>query len=127
MPLNLHGLRTVIYPAPDLGAATRWWSEILGVDPYFAQPFYVGFNVGGYELGLLPDADPSRGALTYWGVDDVAAALATAVSRGATVHAPTTDVGDGIVTASFVTPTGSIVGVINNPHFIASDGRGGAG
>src|SRR5262245_32458708 len=68
MALSLGGLRTVIYPCPDLDAATGWWTDVLGVEPYFDQPFYVGFDVAGYELGLLPDADPADGALVYWAV-----------------------------------------------------------
>ena len=60
------GLRTVIYPAPDLAASKAWYTALLGVEPYFDEPFYVGFDVGGYELGLHPE---TRGAETYWGVD----------------------------------------------------------
>jgi catechol 2,3-dioxygenase-like lactoylglutathione lyase family enzyme len=119
MTISLHGLRTVIYPAPDLTAATLWWSELLGVRPYFEEPFYVGFEQAGYELGLLPTADPSEGALTYWGVDDVAAAMTQAVELGAVEHGPATDVGDGIVTGSVRTPDGAILGLIYNPHFKA--------
>jgi catechol 2,3-dioxygenase-like lactoylglutathione lyase family enzyme len=119
MTISLHGLRTVIYPSPDLAAATRWWAELLGVPPYFEQPFYVGFEVGGYELGLLPDADPAGGALTYWGVDDVAVAMAEATRLGAVEHSATTEVGDGIVTGSVTTPDGAILGLIRNPHFQA--------
>jgi catechol 2,3-dioxygenase-like lactoylglutathione lyase family enzyme len=52
------GLRTAIYPAPDFPAAKRWYTEMLGVAPYFDEPFYVGFSVGGFELGLLPDGAP---------------------------------------------------------------------
>jgi catechol 2,3-dioxygenase-like lactoylglutathione lyase family enzyme len=111
------GLRTVIYPAPDLAAATAWWSEILGMAPYFSEPFYVGFNPGGYELGLIPDGDVAAGALTYWGVDDVAGAVASALVAGATEHSPISDVGEGIITAAVTTPQGSIVGFIFNPQF----------
>ncbi len=121
MTLDLLGLRTVIYPAPDLAAARDWWAGRLGFEPYFDQPFYVGFDVGGYELGLLPDATPADGALTYWGVDDVPAAVAACVDAGAEVHVAASDVGDGIVTASVRIPGGSIVGLIFNPHF--SGGR----
>ena len=117
MSTRFLGLRTVIYPAPDLAASKAWWSEFLGMDPYFDEPFYVGFNPGGYELGLLPDAQPASGALTYWGVEDVASAVADALKAGATEHGPATDVGDGIVTATVQTPDGSIVGFIYNPHF----------
>jgi catechol 2,3-dioxygenase-like lactoylglutathione lyase family enzyme len=111
------GLRTVIYPAPDLAAASAWWSEILGMAPYFSEPFYVGFNPGGYELGLLPDSDVAEGALTYWGVDDVASAVDSALVAGATEHSPVSNVGEGIITATVKTPQGSIVGFIFNPHF----------
>ncbi|MGH9019826.1 MAG: VOC family protein [Acidimicrobiales bacterium] len=116
---TLLGLRTVIYPAPDLDSARAWWTSFLGVGPYFDEAFYIGFNVAGYELGLLPDADPTDGAHAYWGVDDVDAALADATSRGARVHGPATDVGDGIVTATVTLPDGSLVGFIKNPHFRA--------
>lgn len=120
MPIALEGLRTVIYPSPDIDSAKGWWSELLGIEPYFDQPFYVGFDVAGYELGLLPDGDPADGALTYWGVADVASAVAAAVARGSTVHVAPSDVGEGIITASVRTPTGSILGLIYNPHFKAS-------
>ena len=115
--MSLQGLRTVIYPSPDLDAAKAWWTGLLGFGPYFDQPFYVGFEVAGYELGLLPDGDPAQGALTYWGVDDVQAALDAAVAAGATVHTAAQDVGEGIVTGSVTNPMGSIVGFIRNPHF----------
>jgi len=111
----------VIYPAPDLAAAKAWWTGYLGTPPYFDEPFYVGFNPGGYELGLLPDADPSQGALTYWGVEDVASAVEGALQAGAIVHSPAGDVGDGIITATVTIPSGSIVGFIFNPHFAPSD------
>lgn len=119
MAISLQGLRTVIYPAPDLAAAKAWWTGLLGQDPYFDEPFYVGYEVAGYELGLLPTADPAEGVLTYWGVADVAAAMDTAVADGATVHVAATEVGDGIVTGTVRTPSGAILGLIHNPHFKA--------
>jgi len=81
------------------------------------EPFYVGFDVAGYELGLLPDADPADGALTYWGVEDVSAAVGAALGAGCSVHVPATEVGEGIVTATVRRPDGTIVGFIHNPHF----------
>ncbi len=119
MTVGLQGLRTVIYPVADLDASKSWWAGLLGAPPYFDEPFYVGFDVGGYELGLLPDGDPGDGALVYWGVADVQAAVDEATTRGAVVHAPVADVGDGIVTATVRTPQAEIVGFIYNPHFAA--------
>ena len=117
MSIRIEGLRTVIYPAPDIEAAKQWWTDLLGVPPYFDQPYYVGFNVGGYELALMPDADPTDGALVYWGVTDVRQSVAIAVAAGATEHTPIAEVGDGIVTATVRTPTGSVFGLIRNPNF----------
>ncbi len=117
---ELLGLRTVIYPSPDLRAAKEWFADLLGFPPYFDEPFYVGFSVGGYELGLLPDGDTSDGALTYWGVDDVQAAMDIAIAKGATEHGAATEVGDGIVTGTVRSPSGAIVGLIYNPHFTGS-------
>jgi catechol 2,3-dioxygenase-like lactoylglutathione lyase family enzyme len=120
MAIPLEGLRTVIYPSPDLDAAKAWWTQVLGMPPYFDEPFYVGYEVGGYELGLLPTGDPADGALTYWGVANVVAAVEEAMAAGATEHVPASEVGDGIVTATVRTPSGAILGLIYNPHFRAS-------
>jgi catechol 2,3-dioxygenase-like lactoylglutathione lyase family enzyme len=117
--ISVQGLRTAIYPAPDLAAARQWWTQVLGIEPYFDQPFYVGYDVGGYELALLPDAEPADGVLTYWGVDDVPASVAALLEAGATEHRPVAEVGDGIVTATVRTPQGSVLGLIHNPHFAA--------
>jgi predicted enzyme related to lactoylglutathione lyase len=114
------GLRTVIYRAHDLDAAKAWYASVLGRQPYFAEPFYVGFNVGGFELGLDPDArDVAQGAgpVTYWGVENVDAALARLLELGASAHRAVQDVGGGIRVASVLDPFGNVVGVIENPHF----------
>jgi predicted enzyme related to lactoylglutathione lyase len=119
MTITALGLRTVIYPAPDLEASKAWFSALFGATPTFDSAFYVGFDVGGYELGLRPDLAPADGALTYWGVDDVAAAVSAALDAGASVHEKAQDVGDGIVVASVRTPQGVVIGFIHNPHFVA--------
>lgn len=110
----LQGLRTTIYRVDNLARATAWYRQLLGCAPYFDQPFYVGFNVGGYELGLIPDGD---GAGTYWGTANIDAEFARAIALGAKVHAPISDVGEGIRVASVKDPFGNIVGLIENPHF----------
>jgi predicted enzyme related to lactoylglutathione lyase len=115
------GLRTVIYSAPDLEKAKAWYSSVLGVAPYFDQPFYVGFNVGGYELGLDPDSSnqPHRGGgeIVYWGVADAGGALKRLLSLGATARTDVQEVGEGIKVATVFDPFGNIFGVIENPHF----------
>lgn len=114
------GLRTVIYHVPDLERAKAWYGTAFGVAPYFDEPFYVGFNVAGYELGLVP-AGPSvavgTNAVTYWGVPDIAAAHAHMVERGASPVEPVTDVGGDIKVATVADPFGNLIGIIENPHF----------
>lgn len=115
------GLRTAIYHAPDINKAKAWYATVLGIQPYFDQPFYVGFNVGGFELGLDPDASstPSSaaGVIVYWGVEDAQAALDRLVKLGSTKRTDVQDVGGGIKVATVLDPFGNILGVIQNPHF----------
>jgi len=114
------GLRTVIYHVNDLAKAKAWYADALGVKPYFDEPFYVGFNVGGYELGLDPDAkDTKQGAnvVAYWGVRDVKTTYAELLKKGARKHGEPREVGDGIITATVEDPFGNVFGIIENPHF----------
>jgi predicted enzyme related to lactoylglutathione lyase len=123
MPTTL-GLRTVIYHVPDLAGAREWYSAAFGAAPYFDEPFYVGFNIGGFELGLDPDcsrvAPGQGGAESYWGVTDADGAVAHFVSQGARVEEPVREVGGGIRVALVSDPFGNVIGLIENPH-VTSD------
>lgn len=112
------GLRTAIYPAPDLEAGKRFYSAALGVEPYFDEPYYVGYSVGGFELGLIPDGEPgAAGTHIHWGVADIAAELARLLALGAPLQQAVTDVGGGIRVASVRDPFGNVLALIENPHF----------
>jgi len=77
------GLRTVVYH--------------LEIQPYFDQPFYVGFNIGGHEIDLEPESKRVTGGnhhRDYWGVKDI---------------------GGDVQVASGMEPFGKIIGVIRNP------------
>jgi predicted enzyme related to lactoylglutathione lyase len=114
----IQGLRTVVYPVTDLKAGAAWYAEVLGVAPYFDEPYYVGFNVGGFELGLIPDGEPgSAGAQAYWGTPDAAAELERLLGLGASLASPLQDVGDGIRLLTIRDPFGNLFGVIENPQF----------
>ena len=115
------GLRTVIYQVSDLEQAKAWYSKALGIEPYFDEPFYVGFSVGGYELGLDPDAANasagSSGVVAYWGVEDAEASLQRLLELGAKKHGDVQQVGGDIRVATVLDPFGNIFGIIENPHF----------
>ena len=112
------GLRTAIYPAPDLSAAKQWYTQVLEIPPYFDQPFYVGFSVGGFELGLLPTATPATaGPQPLWGVSDIESVFSRLLALGATALEPVAEVGEGIKVAAVCDPFGNRLGIIENPHF----------
>jgi lactoylglutathione lyase len=121
MPLQLLGLRTAGYKVSNLDEAKEWYSRMLGIQPYFDEPFYVGFNVAGYELGLQPlDGNEQASdfqSVTYWGVEDVQTAYRELLHNGATALEEPTDVGGDIIVASVRDPWGNAFGIIYNPHF----------
>ena len=117
-PAMFRGLRTVIYGVTDLDRAKEWYAQAFGISPYFDEPFYAGFNVGGFELGLDPNGSPGAGGTTaYWGVPNADDAVLFLQSIGATVSSATQEVGEGIRVATVLDPFGNLVGIIENPHF----------
>jgi predicted enzyme related to lactoylglutathione lyase len=116
----LLGLRTAIYHVGDIRQGRDWYAKALGVQPYFDQPFYVGFSVGGFELGLSPDARTAGkegGVDVYWGVADIRAGLEHFLAAGAKKVKDVEDVGDGIKVVVVLDPFGNRLGLIENPHF----------
>jgi predicted enzyme related to lactoylglutathione lyase len=117
----LLGPRTVIYKVADLARAKAWYSETFEIAPYFDEPFYVGFNDGGFELGLDPDFATQHpgpgGSVAYWGVRDLRSVLGDLESRGVVVRNPLEEVGEGILVAAVSDPFGNTIGLIENPHF----------
>jgi predicted enzyme related to lactoylglutathione lyase len=128
----LRGLTTVNFLADDLEAAKQWYTELLGIEPYFVRPLdgppaYVEFRIGDYqhELGILDrryapaaaTAGPG-GAVVYWHVDDVEAALARLKVLGAQDYQPLTQWGAGFITASVIDPFGNVLGLMYNQHYL---------
>lgn len=121
------GMATVSYWAEDLEAAKKWYTELLGIAPYFERPGYAEFRLGDFqhELGLIDrryapagtTAGPS-GAVLYWHVDNVAAALQRLLAMGATQYEELKERGHGFVTASVLDPFGNILGIMHNPHYL---------
>lgn len=115
------GLGTVIYHVTDLDQAKAWYSTAFQEKPYFDQPFYVGFNISGYELGLDPNQTVTQagrgGSVAYWRVSEIGPAVRHFVGMGATLVAPVRDVGEGIKVATVADPFGNLIGLIENPHF----------
>src|SRR5687767_684660 len=116
----IKGLATVIYHVRDLDRAKAWYAAVFQQAPYFDQPFYVGFNIGGYELGLDPSPEGTPpgpgGTVAYWRVDSIDEAIPQFVAVGATLQQAAHDVGDGIKVGSVADPFGNVIGLIENAH-----------
>lgn len=115
------GLRTTIYKVRDIEKAKQWYSGVLGIKPYFDEPFYVGFNVGGYELGLQPEQETedekADTVISYWGVENIYQVYETLVLQGAAENEKPYNVGGELMTATVKDPWGNIIGIIYNPEF----------
>ena len=120
MSFEVKGLSTAAYTVPDLDAGKEWYSRAFGIEPYFDEPFYVGFNINGFELGLMPqegERTVGNSTISYWAVDDVQAAFDHFKASGAAeVEAPS-DVGGGVIVATVADPWGNSIGIIFNPAF----------
>jgi len=110
------GLRSVIYKVSDLARAKEFYGALLARAPYFDQPYYVGYDVDGDELGLDPDISNVQpgggGAHAYWRVGDISAAWEHAISHGAGPVEPPHNVGEGTDVALVTDPFGNYVGLI---------------
>ena len=121
MKHTILGLRTVIYTVKDIRQATDWYSKVFETIPYFNEPYYVGFNIAGYELGLEPKSDSTSdkadSVTAYWGVLDVQTAFDRMLSLGATAHEKPTNVGGDIMVATVKDLWGNNIGLVYNPEF----------
>lgn len=115
------GLRTTAYNVGDIEKAKKWYTIAFGIEPYWDEPYYVGFNIGGYELGLLPEENPRTdkvdSVITYWGVEDILKTFEHFLASGASEHEKPNSVGDPLMVASVKDPWGNIIGLIYNPVF----------
>jgi predicted enzyme related to lactoylglutathione lyase len=112
----LRSLRTCIYQVYDLALAKEFYSQALGKDPYFDEPYYVGFNVDGHELGLDPDVSKrppgGSGVIGYWRVEDINAAWQHLTTIGATSIELPHSVGVDLQTSIVADPFGNYIGLI---------------
>ena len=88
----------------------------LGIEPQTDSAYYVGYDVGGQHIGLLPGGGPQglTSPVAYWHVDDIEGKLAEVTAAGATVKDAPNEVGGGRVVASVIDPDGNILGLIED-------------
>jgi predicted enzyme related to lactoylglutathione lyase len=108
------GMKTVIFPVQDITTAKHLYSDLLGVAPDIDEAYYVGFNVGGQEVGLDPSGHSKgmTGPVGYWHVDDIAARVTALVEAGAETQQPISNVGGGKLIATMRDSDGNVVGLL---------------
>jgi predicted enzyme related to lactoylglutathione lyase len=123
---TLRGLATLNFFAADHNAAKQWYTDLLGMPPYFERPGYMEFRIGDYqhELGIIdakyaPHSTAAPGgAVMYWHVDDLEGTLERLLSLGAKLHEKVMKRGEGFVTASVLDPFGNVLGIMYNKHYL---------
>jgi predicted enzyme related to lactoylglutathione lyase len=111
------GIKTVLHPVSDLGAAKAVYTALLGVEPQADAPYYVGFDTEGQHIGLVPGGGPQgmTSPVAFWQVQDIEAKLAEVTAAGATVKEPAHDVGGGRLVATVADPDGNVLGLLQDP------------
>jgi predicted enzyme related to lactoylglutathione lyase len=115
--LSAQGIKTVLHPVSDLAKAKPVYTALLGVQPQADAEYYVGFEVGGQHIGLVPGGGPQAmtSPVAYWEVSDIETKLAEVTAAGATVKEPAHDVGGGRLVATVTDPDGNVLGLLQDP------------
>ncbi len=114
---STEGIKTVLHPVSDLAAAKAVYTALLGIPPQADSPYYVGFDVEGQQIGLVPGGGPDgmTSPVAFWHVSDIEAKLAEVTAAGATVKESPHDVAAGRLVATFTDPDGNVLGLIQDP------------
>jgi predicted enzyme related to lactoylglutathione lyase len=113
---STEGIKTVLHPVSDVAKAKAVYTALLGVEPQADAPYYVGYDVAGQHIGLVPGGGPQgmTAPVAYWHVADIEAKLAAVTAAGATVTEAAHDVGGGRLVATFTDPDGNVLGVLQD-------------
>jgi predicted enzyme related to lactoylglutathione lyase len=114
---STEGIKIVLHPVSDLAAAKAVYTALLGTPPQADAPYYVGFDVAGQHIGLVPGGGPQgmTSPVAYWQVSDIEAKLAEVTAAGAIVHEAAHDVGGGRLVATVTDPDGNVLGLLQDP------------
>ncbi len=111
------GIRTVLHPVTDLERSKAVYAALLGIRPQTDSPYYVGFDVAGQHIGLVPGGGPQRmtAPVAFWHVSDLKNKLVEVTAAGADVKEEAHEVGGGRVVATFTDPDGNVLGLLQDP------------
>jgi predicted enzyme related to lactoylglutathione lyase len=110
------GIKTVLHPVTDLEAAKAVYTALLGAEPAQDASYYVGYQVAGQNIGLVPNGAKQgmTSPVAYWHVPDIEAKLAEVTAAGGKLKDAVRDVGGGRLVATFTDPDGNVLGVLQD-------------
>jgi predicted enzyme related to lactoylglutathione lyase len=113
---STEGIKTVLHPISDPEKAKALYTALLGQPPQTDGPYYIGFDVAGQHIGLLPGGGPQglTSPVACWSVSDIETKVAEITAAGATVKEPASDVGGGRLVATVTDPDGNVLGLIQD-------------
>jgi predicted enzyme related to lactoylglutathione lyase len=112
------GIQTVLHPVTDLEKAKAVYTALLGVGPIADSAYYVGYEVAGQQIGLVPGGGPQgmTSPVAHWHVTDINAKIADVTAAGGTVKDEPRNVGGGRLVATVVDPDGNVLGLVQDPQ-----------
>ncbi|ETK37790.1 VOC family protein [Microbispora sp. ATCC PTA-5024] len=113
---STEGIKTVLHPVSDLAKAKEVYAALLGMEPQHDSAYYVGFDVAGQHIGLVPGGGPQgmSSPVAYWHVPDIEAKLAEVTAAGAVVKEAAHDVGGGRLVATVTDLDGNVLGLLQD-------------
>jgi predicted enzyme related to lactoylglutathione lyase len=113
---STQGIKTVLHPVSDLTSAKAVYTALLGIPPQHDADYYVGYDVEGQHIGLVPGGGPQgmTSPIAYWHVSDIEGKLADVTAAGGAVKDAPRDVGGGRLVASFTDPDGNVLGLVQD-------------
>ncbi|HTJ34839.1 MAG TPA: VOC family protein [Dactylosporangium sp.] len=112
------GVQTILHPVTDLEKAKAVYTALLGQEPTTDSEYYVGYEVAGQQIGLVPGGGPQgmTSPVAHWHVTDIEAKIAEVTAAGGTVKDSARNVGGGRLVATVVDPDGNVLGLVQDPQ-----------
>jgi predicted enzyme related to lactoylglutathione lyase len=111
------GVETILYPVKDINRAKKMFSRLLNVEPEVDQPYYVGYQLGNQQIGLVPNghSQGNEGPTVYYTVSDIQQSKQLLLEAGGKIIQDIRDMGGGKLVATVCEPEGNIIGLIQMP------------
>jgi predicted enzyme related to lactoylglutathione lyase len=111
------GVKTILYPVRDPAKAKELFTRLLGVEPTADSPYYIGYDIDGQQIGLVPNGHASQGmtgTTAFFHVDDIKAGMQAVLDAGGTVQQEVRDVGGGRQVGAVTDTEGNVIGFIQD-------------